>query len=289
MSGIAFIVPNADFSGSVLGQVTIQKTVEEMASTVVKAYTDKIGSTQYSSQLTNMVLSLMREEIWNGIDIYPMLGSTLNHMAININPNNGFQGLDLKFGTNASYVTNGVEFAEGDDYGSTITDVTYKRYDGTAAEVTQYLNGFYMLSDLRRYSLNGRIRTFYTTRGNQNTPITIKIGSTGKANWEISNTSLSSTTLVGTSRNIVSFSINNGTMITYINGVQDVSTELGYASDSPNPRIGNFLGASPVNDAAVNTFNGSCWFWVIGIIDPSKHATATTIFKTFLDEVKPNI
>ena len=289
MSGIAFIVPNADFSGSVLGQVTIQKTVEEMASTVVKAYTDKIGSTQYSSQLTNMVMSLMREGIWNGIDVYPMLGSTLNHMAININPNNGYQGLDLKFGTNASYVTDGVEFAEGDNYGSTITDVTYKAYDGTAAEVTQSLNGFYMLSDLKRYTLDGRIRTFYTTRSEYNTPVSIKIGSTGKHIFEISSTSLSSTTTDGTSRNIVSFSINNGTMIEYINGVQDASKELVFGNDSPHVRIGNFLGASPVNDAALNTFNGSCWFWVKGIIDPSKHATANTIFKTFLDAVKPNI
>ena len=51
MSGIALVIPNADFSGSPLGKVTFKKTVAEM----VNEYATKIGTEAYNTPLASML------------------------------------------------------------------------------------------------------------------------------------------------------------------------------------------------------------------------------------------
>ena len=57
--GIAIIIPNADFSNSPLGKVTVVETPEEKAEKIVSAYASNVGVTAYNNSLKSMVKSLI--------------------------------------------------------------------------------------------------------------------------------------------------------------------------------------------------------------------------------------
>ena len=107
--GIAIIIPNADFSNSPLGKVTVVETPEEKAEKIVSAYASNVGVTTYNNSLKSMVKSLIELDVFDKLDIYPMIGDSLEKKCVNLNPN-GFQGVDLLVGGNASNGNNCITF-----------------------------------------------------------------------------------------------------------------------------------------------------------------------------------
>lgn len=85
MSGIALIIPGADFSNSPLGHVTFSKTIAERAAEAVEAYATAIGSHAYDDELNILVYKLMKLGVWETISVFPMLGDTVAKKVISLN------------------------------------------------------------------------------------------------------------------------------------------------------------------------------------------------------------
>lgn len=81
MSGIALIIPGADFSNSPLGTVNFKKSIKDK----VDQYAQSIGSEDYNVALTAMLRSLQEIGLEESLDIYPILGDTLAKAQINLN------------------------------------------------------------------------------------------------------------------------------------------------------------------------------------------------------------
>lgn len=137
MKGISIIIPGADFSNSPLGTVTFSKSVEEQAADIVTAYATVIGDSTHNEELTDMVINLMNLGVWDNLDIYPMLGSTLNNKLVNLNPD-GFTGNNLVVGANASNDTDCISFSNVVDIGG---------YSGSSKSSTSFANGFFCFID----------------------------------------------------------------------------------------------------------------------------------------------
>ena len=104
--GIAFVIPNVDFSDSPLGKVT--RSVNE-AELIVRKYEEKIGATEFRIQIESFVNSLMGKGLWGKLDgIYLMLGSSFDTMKINLKD---VDNLALEFKENATANTNSVSFS----------------------------------------------------------------------------------------------------------------------------------------------------------------------------------
>ena len=131
MKGIGLILPNADFSSSPLGQVTIAKSLETVAMEVAVAYGNAIDTPQYNTQVASLVKNLMRANLWDKVDaVYPILGTTLSAKSINLkNP----QYFNLLFGENASVANNGVSFVDTVDIEAKEPDKIYKAAAGYTA------------------------------------------------------------------------------------------------------------------------------------------------------------
>lgn len=89
MSGIALIIPGADFSGSPLGKVTFV-TMEEKVANAVADYATRIGTTAYNDALTVLVYNLMAAGVWDSLEVYPMLGNTIANKLEILNPQSLF-------------------------------------------------------------------------------------------------------------------------------------------------------------------------------------------------------
>jgi hypothetical protein len=85
MSGIALIIPGADFSDSPLGQVTFSKSLAERAAEAVEAYATAIGSHEHDAELVSLVTTLMELGVWDTIDVFPMLGDTIAKKIMSLN------------------------------------------------------------------------------------------------------------------------------------------------------------------------------------------------------------
>lgn len=134
MKGIGLILPNADFSSSPLGQVTIAKSLETVAMEVAVAYGNAIDTPQYNTQVASLVKNLMRANLWDKVHaVYPILGTTLSAKSINLkNP----QYFNLLFGKNASVANKGVSFVDTVDIEAKEPD---KIYNKAAAGYTAFI------------------------------------------------------------------------------------------------------------------------------------------------------
>lgn len=104
--GIAFVIPNVDFSDSPLGKVT--RSVNE-AELIVRKYEEKIGATEFRIQIESFVNSLMEKGLWEKLDgIYLMLGSSFDTMKINLKD---VDNLALEFKENATANSSSVSFS----------------------------------------------------------------------------------------------------------------------------------------------------------------------------------
>lgn len=283
MSGIANVIPGANFSGSILGKVTKVLSPAEKAAEIVSAYTTAIGNTTYVTQLQNMVKSLIDAGAWEGIDIYPMLGSTLAHKQVNLNPDDGFIKEQLLLGSNASNVDGGLSFTTSAEAGSSISP-TFKQYAWADKA------GIFIAADVQRdgaYTANSNL---YVSSNNNagNAPVRVLNNSVGKYRCVVGGTEVTATDVSGNSRAFIAASSTSDSKLgLFVDGEIDNYVNFN-ASSTAVVYLGNFLGSSPDDSNASGTFNGTCRFWVIGKIDASKHAAMVTIFKTFLDAVKPS-
>lgn len=86
MSGIALIIPGADFSNSPLGRVTFSKTLEERVNDAVAAYATASGVNTHKDELKTLIRGLMTCGAWDNIEVYPMLGNTRAAVRTPLNP-----------------------------------------------------------------------------------------------------------------------------------------------------------------------------------------------------------
>lgn len=272
--GIAIYVPGADYSRTPFGQVILTPTVDEEVESIVSAYTTAIGSTTYATQLKAMVKSLINAGAWDGLDIYPMLGSTIEHQKVNLNPSNGFTKANLLFGTNATWADGGVLFervasANADLPARTLVPMYKNSLDGlfSAADV------------IRTSGVTGVMRLYYTSIMFYSSSSGYVVGFGPYAGAAMSATSAAA-------RHLFSFGVESYKANVYVDGVfESTSEELSW-SDSFN--IVNVIGCSATDAAAGSSWGGICRFWVVGQVDVSKHAAVNAAIKTFLDAVKPN-
>lgn len=135
MRGIGLILPNADFSGSPLGQISIAKSVDDLAYDVVVAYAESIGTSQYNSSLQTLVVDLMNNGLWDKVTaIYPMLGTSLSAKKVNLKSPNSF---DLALGQNASVISNGLSFVDT----ISVSDVAMETINNKFMGYTYYFVG----------------------------------------------------------------------------------------------------------------------------------------------------
>ena len=109
-NGIAIVIPGADFTNSPLGKVTKSVSLREKAQKVVDTYVLAIGDESKKNKLFTLVYGLMQNGAWEGLDIYPMLGTGTKKL-INLNLDSGTFKNNLIVGDNASYDGDGITFS----------------------------------------------------------------------------------------------------------------------------------------------------------------------------------
>lgn len=109
MSGIALIIPGADYGQTSLGKVTFKKTASEEAEDVVNAFELATGVTGHHDDLFDFVKTLIDEAVWDNLDgVYPMLGSTSSAVLYNLK---GENSIALKVLENATIGEGKITFA----------------------------------------------------------------------------------------------------------------------------------------------------------------------------------
>lgn len=289
MSGIANVIPGADFSNSPLGQVSFIKTHDEMAEDVVNTYAASIGDTTYNSQLKIMVKTLMDLEAWDGLDIYPMLGSSLAHKKVNLNPEKGLNKSNLILGTNATDTTDGIVFEKVADAGESISNY--------AQNLVPLSDGALFITDIiRSSSVIGNCGLYCSY--NATTPtsrIMLASASNSKFNGSYSYVNYAYhqyTDLLTTTRRMFMYSVGPNKLKIYVDGTLSKETDSPSQTDA-NVSMVNYLGAAPSSadpeySQAAYSFNGTCRLWAMGRVAVSKHEDVCATIKTFMDAVKPN-
>lgn len=276
--GIAIIIPGADFSRSSFGKVTLTPTLDEEVAAIVSRYTTAIGSSTYTQELKTLVKTLISANAWEGLDIYPMLGSSIETAKVNLNPTNGLLKANLLFGDNAlSFTDNGVVFEKMANAGGNLPERTTKLISAND------VGGLFFACDAVRTSgVTGTTRLYAQV-------IQILSSSSGYymgfGPTVASSTSSILSSAKATSRHLWAFGIDADPKCNiYLDGAFDKA--------SPAMTFGSFnlinvVGSSPSGTDASSSWGGTCYLWVAGKIDPSKHQAVVSAIKTFMDAVKP--
>ena len=270
--GIAIIIPNADYSARNLGKVTFSKTIEEEAAEIVSVYSSNIGTSMYNDALNLMVIRLMQEGLWEGLDIYPMLGTSLDNKLVNINPNSGFIGLPLIVPSSATVSENGIMFVRGES-GLLIPSSTEKVI--AKAE----MNGLYNLFDEERTNTDTVTGSCYLLRNGKTnySDYNVESVTSQKIRLSFSRNQLPITPEALIGRNVLSVSVATNKQSIYANGIELASNELDITSVVNNFIMSNGLGVM---------WEGYVRFLVQGIIPVDMHRKANEIFKESLNSVK---
>lgn len=149
MSGIALIIPGADFSGSPLGTVTPKKTSAE----IVGEYLANVGaSSENMGKLVTLYSTLSELGVIDMIDLFPMLGTSVSDRIVGLKPQGDeYSFSSLVVGNNASVLgNNGIHFSDSE---SIVTEYGEKKIS-----VSDTLYVFARMSALRAGS--GDLTTF---------------------------------------------------------------------------------------------------------------------------------
>ena len=282
--GTIIRVKSADFSNSPLGRVTSEDAI---AAQIVSNYVEAIGDSTYQDELIAMVKSLLQNDLLDGLDIYPILGNNLSKKLVNLNPDRGTIKVDLKTGNQASSVDNYINFDQSTPVGS-ISGVKYK------SDVV--MNDFYIAADMQRVATSPNTSPLYSpfsgflcNLGGRNVP---SVGA-GATVFEITGNYIA---VNNTTRKLISGSIftNSGASVgsidLYADAVKVNEIDLSYAVttiENYNPGIIGSIGGKHDSSDTTEIFDGKCWFFAYGFVEHSKRKLIDTIFKTFLDAVKP--
>lgn len=302
MAGIANIIYGADFSNSPLGKVTLKQSTEETASTIVNAYTTAIGDDTYSTQLTKMVSDLISLGEWNDLDIYPILGNTVNRLCVNLNPNNGYtkapivileDGLPQVGADNKS-----IQLTRHTTYGNS-AETTLPSTLVTRDEIYETdtdISGMYAFVDFYRTS-DSTMAFFYHKRATGHIGTILRVPATntndGAPQFKLGANSVTSTpenTIACTTdfpflkneRRRLEVIADGATLDLYVNEVK--ATPNGATNTYHYDTTKTFTR----NNSFCHCAGGNALFYVQGNIDPTHFDAVNTIFKTFLDAVKPN-
>lgn len=281
--GTIIRVKSADFSNSPLGRVTSEDAI---VAQTVSNYVEAIGDSTYQDELTVMVKSLLQNDLLNGLDVYPILGNTLAKKLINLNPERGYVKEDIVVGNNASSVDNYISFDQSIAYGE-----KQPKFIGDVV-----MNNFYIIADMQRVATSPNASPLYTPGSGY------QCNMGGKANLGTGKTTFytnSNDTDLGvdnTTRKLISGSIftksgaSVGSNDVYSDGVKVGERDMSVAvitTTSYNPGIINNIGGKYNATQNTDIFDGKCWFFAYGFVEHSKRELLDTIFKTFLDAVKP--
>lgn len=273
--GIAIFVPGADYSRSPFGKVTLTPTIDEEVESIVSTYTTKIGDTTSSTALKAMVKSLIKAGVWNNLDLYPMLGSTLAHTKVNLNPDNGFTKGDLLYGTNATKSSDGVLFEKIANANTGLPARTM------ASLLYDDMDGLFVATDvIKDANTTGAARIY-------NNSLQVICSSSGYVmGFGVGSSQNTYTTTPATSRHMFSFGIDDSKCKVYVDKtLENTSDTLTFTA--PGYNWVNVIGCTVASGDTSASFGGTCRFWAAGKIDPSKFDDVNTIIKSFLDAVKP--
>jgi hypothetical protein len=298
MAGIANVIPTADFSNSPLGRVTIVQTPAERAAEIVSDYTTAIGDSTYSTELLTMVTSLITLGAWDNLDIYPMLGNTVEKLSKNLNADNGFIKAPIALKENSATVGSDnkhIVVSKIADNNEDALPSELETKDKTIASASD-ISGIYSFLDFKRADSSAMSLIYHKRIANTyiGTRLRCAAGSSGgQLYFNLGKTSVSSpdysiaynNTLVG-QRHRIEVLANGTTLGLYVDEQLDTN-----ASDEPTSiATYEFTDKTYVrNNALCNHATGECRFYAQGDIDPLLFASVNTIFKTFLDAVKPNL
>lgn len=118
-----------------LGKVTI---IDEVVNNIVNSYLSKIGNDSYKNQLSTMVTSLIEEDVWDDMAIYPILGDTLAKMCINLNEDASFN-YNLVTASNASAGDKHILFSNEQDIVSPQTIQGFEEEGASLIACDQFL------------------------------------------------------------------------------------------------------------------------------------------------------
>lgn len=265
MSGIALIIPNADYSDSPLGKVTFKKTVAEM----VNEYATKIGTDEYNTHLSSMLFALADLGVINDIDVYPMLGDSFSKLKVNLLsksniPETEWRGRDLVFGANAS-VFNGYV---------SITMAPTGSVDNHDIDVN-ISDSPYIYTDIKYTTRAGQI---YTNRDTTN----ILVGLNDEcARFVANGRDYQSSVNVYNQRLRIGCSSNIAGLDIFVN--EEKSTQLGAADEN------NLTFTDVIGPKSSNVLDAKLYFFAKGLIPQTKVGSLNTIFKDFLTAVKPEV
>lgn len=282
--GTIIRVKSADFSNSPLGRVTSEDAI---VAQIVSTYVEAIGDSTYQDELTAMVKSLISNELLDGIDIYPMLGDTLAKKFVNLNPERGNIKKNLKTGNQATSVSDYISFDQTTPVGSI---ASYDFMSNVAME------NFYIIADMQRVATSPNASPLYTpgTGYDCNLGGKANIG-TGKTTF-YTNAGVTDLGVANTTRCLISGTIftksgaSVGSNDIYADCVKVGERDMSVAVDTTttyNPGIIGVIGGKVNATQNTDIFDGKCWFFAYGFVEHSKRELIDTIFKTFLDAVKP--
>ena len=265
MAGIAFVIPNSDFSESPLGQVTFKKNVNDL----VSAYAENIGTHDYDEALKTMLRSLNVLGLLESMDIYPMFGSTLNLLKLNLLPKSNvaeteWQGRELVFGANALANEDYVQLDATTQTGT----VTYHDVSIPTSESP------YVFTDVRIGTNNS---VLYTNRDSTN----LLIGSSNQKPRLVArgvDQVVDDETVTGR-RVRLAVSVQSASQKVYVD-------EVGYENTSTGS-LTSLSFTDVLGPKSTSVCGAYVRFFAKGLVPASKVESVNTIFKTFLDAVKP--
>lgn len=128
--GTAIIIDGADFSAKNIGKVTIKRDV---VAEIVDKYVAKSGSSAYRGAIRTLVKSLIDSGLWDKtVCLYPMLGTTLDAMSVNLASENEYP---LHFLENATAETNKVYFSNTTEVSNPLSLRTWEIKDNASNNI----------------------------------------------------------------------------------------------------------------------------------------------------------
>lgn len=269
MKGIAIIIPNADFSGSPLGKVTKSMSIEEKAQEIVSSYSTEVGVSDYNVALKSMIVSLMDKGIWEGLDVYPIIGDTVTKMCKNINTDNGYLKKDLLVPSSTSVEDNSLLFNNVSSTAQELPNVDKR----TIASST--MSGYYCAFDVVATEFSDNMYIIY---GGRSGSFNIRITTSKSVAADAANKVIDKINTADT-RRLYSLHSGDSNFDIYVNGTLGASASnfINWNGTKQNLVIPCGIG---------NTLKGNVRLFVQGFIPQDKHVEADKIFRKFLDATK---
>lgn len=285
MNGFGFYIPNADFTGSPLGNIDFEVSDEKLATLVTSTFCTSIGDDTYFSKIYSMVFSLIEQKLWDKmIAIYPIIGNNTNNLVKNLVSN----GTDAFVANNASAGTNKLIFSNSIGTGNVINNVTIISDDGHGVSI--YANFKNTANELNEIAAFCR---------NSSTPKIIR-GNTGLIGMQANTTVYSTVSASSATSACLRVGIVNDNTYDVTLKVENetkIISSQNYNVSYPM-LVGNNIGVNIRNADAMNTeagatlsspvkglFSGEMYFYAIGRLTSTEEDLVKSIFDAFVNSM----